>query len=139
MGTPYGREEIALVNDMLGVDATFLARLTRDSGESTQSDLGLSGSGSEIGMYGMNGMSLELCLLGKAAGEVAALLAGGATMEEVPSMVKFTTPEGNEMFSILLSPQPITADNLDIVVTAGWISVEDLCKDVEPGSVDVCP
>jgi D-xylose transport system substrate-binding protein len=78
-------------------------------------------------------------LLGKAAGEVAALLAGGATMEEVPSMVKFTTPEGNEMFSILLSPQPITADNLDIVVTAGWISVEDLCKDVEPGSVDVCP
>ncbi len=33
----HGREEIALVNDMLGVDATFLARLTRDSGESAES------------------------------------------------------------------------------------------------------
>ena len=78
-------------------------------------------------------------LLGKAAGEVAALLAGGTAMEDVPSMVKFTTPEGNEMFSILLSPQPITQDNLDLVVTAGWISVDDLCKDVEAGSVAVCP
>ena len=78
-------------------------------------------------------------LLGKAAGEVAALLAGGTAMEDVPSMVKFTTPEGNEMFSILLSPQPITQDNLDLVVTAGWITVDDLCKDVEAGSVAVCP
>ena len=78
-------------------------------------------------------------LLGKTAGEVAALLAAGTAMEEVPSMVKFTTPEGNEMFSILLSPQPITADNLDLVVTAGWITVDDLCKDVEAGSVPVCP
>ena len=78
-------------------------------------------------------------LLGRAAGEVAALLAAGTAMEDVPSMIKFTTPGGNEMFSILLSPQPITQDNLDLVVTAGWISVEDLCKDVEAGSVAVCP
>ena len=78
-------------------------------------------------------------ILGKTAGEVAALLAAGTAMEDVPSMVKFTTPEGNEMFSILLSPQPISQDNLDLVVTAGWISVDDLCKDVEAGSVAVCP
>ncbi len=78
-------------------------------------------------------------LLGRTAGEVAALLAAGTAMEDVPSMLKFTTPEGNEMFSILLSPIPITIDNLDLVVTAGWITVEDLCKDVEAGSVDVCP
>ncbi len=78
-------------------------------------------------------------LLGATAGEIAALLAGGTAMEDVPSMVKFTTPEGNEMFAILLAPLPITQDNLDLVVTAGWISVEDLCKDVEAGSVAVCP
>jgi len=78
-------------------------------------------------------------LLGRTAGEVAALLAAGTAMEDVPSMLKFTTPGGNEMFSILLSPIPITAGNLDLVVTAGWITVEDLCKDVEAGSVDVCP
>lgn len=78
-------------------------------------------------------------LLGKAAGEVAALLAGGASMDSVPQMVKFDTPGGNSMFSILLSPLPITADNLDVVVTAGWISQEDVCAGVEAGSVPVCP
>ena len=78
-------------------------------------------------------------LLGTAAGETAVLLAGGTAMADVPQMVMFETPEGNNMNSILLSPQPITADNLDIVVTAGWISVEDVCKDVEAGSVAVCP
>jgi D-xylose transport system substrate-binding protein len=78
-------------------------------------------------------------LLGSTAGAAAALLAAGTEMTDVPQMVKFTTPEGNEMFSILLSPIPITADNLDLVITAGWITVENLCKDVEAGSVAVCP
>jgi D-xylose transport system substrate-binding protein len=54
-------------------------------------------------------------------------------------MIVFETPGGNSMNTILLSPQPITQDNLDLVVTAGWISVDDLCKDVEAGSVAVCP
>jgi Flp pilus assembly protein TadD len=44
-------EKIALVNDMLDVDATFLARLTRDSGASAESGIG-----------GMTGMSVEVRL-----------------------------------------------------------------------------
>jgi len=78
-------------------------------------------------------------LLGTAAGEVAALLAGGSSMDSIPQMIKFDTPGGNSMFSILLSPLPITADNLDLVVTAGWITQEDVCAGVEAGSVAVCP
>ena len=78
-------------------------------------------------------------VLGTAAGEVAALLAAGTAMADVPSMIVFETPGGNSMNTILISPQPITQDNLDLVVTAGWISVDDLCKDVEAGSVAVCP
>jgi D-xylose transport system substrate-binding protein len=78
-------------------------------------------------------------VLGTAAGEVAALLAAGTAMADVPSMILFETPGGNSMSTILLSPQPITQDNLDLVVTAGWITTDDLCKDVEAGSVSVCP
>ena len=78
-------------------------------------------------------------VLGTAAGEVAALLAAGTAMADIPSMIVFETPGGNSMNTILLSPQPITQANLDLVVTAGWISVDDLCKDVEAGSVAVCP
>jgi len=78
-------------------------------------------------------------VLGTAAGEVAALLAAGTAMADIPSMIVFETPGGNSMNTILLSPQPITQANLDLVVTAGWITVDDLCKDVEAGSVSVCP
>jgi D-xylose transport system substrate-binding protein len=60
-------------------------------------------------------------------------------MDSVPQMITFVTPGGNSMFSILLSPLPITADNLDVVVTAEWISQEDVCAGVDAGSVAVCP
>ena len=37
------------------------------------------------------------------------------------------------------TPIPITQDNLDVVVDAGWISTEDLCAGVDAGSVAACP
>lgn len=77
--------------------------------------------------------------LGKAAGEAAALLAQGTPLEEIPGTVIFDSPGGNQMTSILLTPIAVTADNLDIVVDAGWISVDELCLGVDPGSVAVCP
>ncbi|MEN8234795.1 MAG: D-xylose ABC transporter substrate-binding protein, partial [Actinomycetota bacterium] len=76
--------------------------------------------------------------LGKAAGEVAILLANGSDMGSIPGMVMFETPGGNNMFSILLEPIPVKADNLDVVVDAGWITTDDLCKGVAAGTVSVC-
>lgn len=76
--------------------------------------------------------------LGKAAGEVAVALAQGTAMADVDGMVEFTTPEGNVMNSILLTPIPITQDNLNLVVDAGWITTDALCKDVPAGTVDIC-
>jgi len=76
--------------------------------------------------------------LGTAAGEVAVALAAGTAMADVDGMVEFTTPEGNVMNSILLTPIPITQDNLSVVVDAGWITVDTLCQDVPAGTVDVC-
>jgi D-xylose transport system substrate-binding protein len=77
--------------------------------------------------------------LGRAAGEAAVALAGGTPMEEVEGRVEFETPGGNTMNSILLAPIPITQENLDVVVDAGWITVDEVCQGVEPGSVAVCP
>ena len=50
----------------------------------------------------------------------------------------FTSPGGNELTSILLTPQPITQDNLNVVLDAGWIDQATLCQGVEPGTVPVC-
>lgn len=76
--------------------------------------------------------------LGKAAGEAAVALAQGSALGDVEGTIQFDSPGGNSMTSILLTPIAITQDNLNEVVDAGWISTDELCQGVEPGSVDVC-
>jgi D-xylose transport system substrate-binding protein len=71
--------------------------------------------------------------LGRAAGEIAVALASGTMLSDIEGTVEFQTPGGNTMNATFLAPQPITADNLDVVVDAGWISQEALCQGVTDG------
>ena len=77
-------------------------------------------------------------LLGKTAGEVAAQLCGGTTVDKVSGAAPFHTPGGNDISSILLKPDPITKDNLNDVLSAGWIDKATLCQGVTAGSVNGC-
>ncbi|MGB9346722.1 MAG: substrate-binding domain-containing protein [Ilumatobacteraceae bacterium] len=77
--------------------------------------------------------------LGTAAGEAAIALCGNPDPSAVSGASTFETPGGNELSSIFLEPIPITQDNLDVVVDAEWISVDELCAGVEAGSVAACP
>jgi D-xylose transport system substrate-binding protein len=77
--------------------------------------------------------------LGTAAGEAAVALAQGTALEDVPGRVEFQSPGGNTLNSILLAPIPIKQDNLDVVLEADWITVEELCQNVPSGSVPACP
>jgi D-xylose transport system substrate-binding protein len=53
--------------------------------------------------------------------------------------VKFSGgPKKVGMNSLFLKPVPITKDNLDIVVDAGWIKKDEVCRGVKPGTVKVC-
>ena len=65
--------------------------------------------------------------LGKAAGEIAVALAGGAMMDAVDGAQKWTSPGGTEMNAKFLAPVPITQDNLNVVIDAGWIAKDALC------------
>ncbi len=76
--------------------------------------------------------------LGTAAGEAAVALAGGTALNSVTGAIVFVTPGGNSMNSILLAPIPITQDNLDVVLDANWITLDDLCQNVPAGNVSVC-
>ena len=71
--------------------------------------------------------------LGKAAGEIAVQLAGGAELGDVKGAMSWTSPAGTVMTSMFLAPNPITQDNLSVVVDAGWITQEALCQGVEAG------
>jgi D-xylose transport system substrate-binding protein len=77
--------------------------------------------------------------LGTAAGEAAIALCANPDPASVEGAAPFTTPGGNEVSSIFLEPIPITQENLNLVVEAGWISEEDLCQGVDPGTVAACP
>ncbi|WP_121631911.1 D-xylose ABC transporter substrate-binding protein [Tropicibacter alexandrii] len=74
--------------------------------------------------------------LGKAAGEIAVALASGTAMADVEGAGTFTSPSGKTLTATLLAPQPITKDNLNLVLEAGWISKEALCAGVS--GVAVC-
>ena len=78
-------------------------------------------------------------LLGKAAGEAAvAAVQRTPTSTRSPAPRRSRRPGGNTVSSILLKPEPITKDNLKDVLDAGWITKDDLCKDVTAGSVAAC-
>ena len=77
-------------------------------------------------------------LLGKTAGEAAAALCKDKDVSKVKGTAPFKTPGGNSVSSILLTPQPITKDNLNVVIDAGWTTKENVCKGVKAGSVASC-
>ena len=90
--------------------------------------------------------------LGQTAGEVAVQLAQGVALADVkaPSdLADHVAPEagvdaqpfdadGTEVWSIILTPTPITLDNINLVIDLGWEPQEVVCADVEPGTVDAC-
>ena len=77
--------------------------------------------------------------LGKAAGEAALQLGKGVKLDKVKGVVKFGNgPKKVEMTSILLTPIPITKDNLNLVIDAKWITKDEVCKGVKAGTVKAC-
>ena len=66
-------------------------------------------------------------------------LAGGTALDKVDGVTKFADgPKKVEMNSILLAPVPITKDNLNVVIDAGWVSKDVVCQGVAAGTVPAC-
>ncbi len=77
--------------------------------------------------------------LGQRAAEIAIDLAGGKKMTEIKGATIFDQgPKKAKMNSVLLTPVPITKDNLNVVIDAGWVTKDTVCQGVKPGSVKVC-
>jgi D-xylose transport system substrate-binding protein len=76
--------------------------------------------------------------LGKNAAEIASQLADGKKMTDIAGVKDFTTPGGNTVKSLFLTPVAITKDNLNVVIDAGWIKKDEVCAGVAAGSVAAC-
>lgn len=72
--------------------------------------------------------------LGKAAGDIAGMLADGKAMTEIPGAVKWSGgAKGVEMNAIFLDPTPITKDNISVVIDAGHIAKDKVCEGAMDG------
>lgn len=76
--------------------------------------------------------------LGKHAATIAALLADGKKMSEIPNVTKWADgPNKIEMNAIFLPPVAITKENLNVVIDAGWVKKDVVCQGVK-GDLAVC-
>jgi D-xylose transport system substrate-binding protein len=72
--------------------------------------------------------------LGAAAGTIAAeLAAANGESVAIEGGMEWTSPGGTTLNAMFLAPVPVTADNLSVVVDAGWITQEALCQGVVDG------
>jgi D-xylose transport system substrate-binding protein len=77
--------------------------------------------------------------LGKTAADIAVELAKGTGMSEIPGATKFTNgPNKVELDAIFLRPIPITRDNLNLVIEAGWIPKATACQGVTENPPSAC-
>jgi D-xylose transport system substrate-binding protein len=78
-------------------------------------------------------------LLGRTAGEQAMTLAKGTKLAALQGTKSWADgPRKVAMTSILLTPVPITKDNLDVVIQAGWAPKDVVCRGAKPGGAKPC-
>jgi D-xylose transport system substrate-binding protein len=77
--------------------------------------------------------------LGKVAGNAAVELAGGKKITAIPDVKPFTGgAKGVKVNGILLTPLPVTKDNLNVIVDKGWITKAEVCAGVKPEMTPFC-
>lgn len=77
--------------------------------------------------------------LGKAAARIAIEMAEGAPLNKVSGATVFSNgPKKVKMNSVLLKPVPITRDNLDVVIKAGWVTKAVVCQGVTKNVPNAC-
>ncbi len=76
--------------------------------------------------------------LGKAAAQIAVQLAKGGSMRSVNGSESWTSPAGTRMTAKFLAPVPVTRNNLNLVLDAGWIPKSTLCSGVNPRQTSAC-
>ena len=77
--------------------------------------------------------------LGRTAAEVARAIVDGEDPAGLDGAVQWDKgPAGVAQTAVVLAPVSITRDNLDVVVDAGWIGVEELCRDLQGDPPAAC-
>ncbi len=77
--------------------------------------------------------------LGAKAANVADAILSGAAPADLEGVEVFVEEDlGIEQYAVPLEPTTITRDNLDRMIDADWITRENACRGVTPGTVAAC-
>ena len=77
--------------------------------------------------------------LGKTAGDAAVELGNGKKMTAIQDVKPFTGgAKGVKVNGILLTPLPVTKDNLNVIVDKGWITKAEVCAGVKAEMTPFC-
>ena len=140
--TANGNKVDAVLSENDGMAGGVIAALTAQGLQGKVPVSGQDGDTAALNRVALGTQTVDVWkdarLLGKSAGDAAVALCASADISKVAGTVQFKSPGGNSMTSILLTPQPITKDNLSVVLDAGWIQKADLCKGVTAGAVAGC-
>jgi D-xylose transport system substrate-binding protein len=78
-------------------------------------------------------------LMGKAAGDAAVALCKNPDISKLSGTTKLSVPGSGQVTSILVAPQAITKDNLNLVIDSGWVKKEGVCASIAPsGAPPAC-
>jgi D-xylose transport system substrate-binding protein len=73
----------------------------------------------------------DLRLRGKAAGDAAVALCKNPDISKVKGAGPLSLPK-SQATALLITPQPIMKDNLNLVIDSAWTTKDYVCKDVDP-------
>lgn len=81
----------------------------------------------------------DVRVLGRQAAEVADAIANGIDPSTLDGATTFVEEaEGIEQIALPLEPTTITIENIDLMLDAGWITPEEVCRGVEAGKLALC-
>jgi len=81
----------------------------------------------------------DVRVLGKAAAELADAIVDGVDPTTLDGSTTFVDSEtGIEQTALPLEPVTITQANINLMIDAGWVTTEEVCRGVESGSLSLC-
>jgi D-xylose transport system substrate-binding protein len=81
----------------------------------------------------------DVRVLGARAAEIADAVLSGTAPGDLEGATVFTDAEaGIEQWAVPLEPTTITRDTLGLMLEAGWVTQEEMCRGVEDGTLAVC-
>ena len=126
----------AVISENDGMAAGVIAALKEVGLDGKVAVAGQGGDGGNLNKVALGTQTVDVWpdprLMGKAAGDAAVALCKNPDISKLKGTTLYSSPGHNQIPSFLLAPQPVTKDNLNVVIDSAWVKKTDICVGVDP-------